>query len=199
MAKTLSDEDIKLNIIINGNTAQKELFDLEKSTRKLTEENKGLLLQKRLLEKQGKQESEQYKILTATIKENSSSINQNKIKINELQKEIGITGLTMKQLSDRAHILKMSLRNAIPGGEAHQKYTAELKEITGRINELNGKAKTAGFSISSMADSFNKYSALGATVIAGLTGVVLSVQKIIDINGKLSDAQADVSKTTGMT
>ncbi|QRE14598.1 hypothetical protein, partial [Flavobacterium psychrophilum] len=56
-----------------------------------------------------------------------------------------------------------------------------------------------GFSISSMADSFNKYSALGATVIAGLTGVALSVQKIIDINGKLSDAQADVSKTTGMT
>ncbi|EMY3559202.1 hypothetical protein AAIP53_001787 [Flavobacterium psychrophilum] len=199
MAKTLSDEDIKLNIIINGNTAQKELFDLEKSTRKLTEENKGLLLQKRLLEKQGKQESEQYKLLTATIKENSSSINQNKIKINELQKEIGITGLTMKQLSDRANVLKISLRNAIPGGEAHQKYTAELKEITGRINELNGKAKTAGFSISSMADSFNKYSALGATVIAGLTGVVLSVQKIIDINGKLSDAQADVSKTTGMT
>ncbi|SNB30335.1 putative phage tail protein [Flavobacterium psychrophilum] len=199
MAKTLSDEDIKLNIIINGNTAQKELFDLEKSTRKLTEENKGLLLQKRLLEKQGKQESGQYKLLTATIKENSSSINQNKIKINELQKEIGITGLTMKQLSDRANVLKISLRNAIPGGEAHQKYTAELKEITGRINELNGKAKTAGFSISSMADSFNKYSALGATVIAGLTGVVLSVQKIIDINGKLSDAQADVSKTTGMT
>ncbi|WP_395058227.1 phage tail tape measure protein [Flavobacterium sp.] len=199
MAKTLTDEDIKLNIIINGNTAQKELFDLEKSTRKLTEENKGLLLQKRLLEKQGKQESEQYKLLTATIKENSSSINQNKIKMNELQKEIGITGLTMKQLSDRANILKLSLRNTIPGSEAHQKYTAELTQITGRINELNGKAKTAGFSISSMADSFNKYSALGATVIAGLTGVVLSVQKIIDINGKLSDAQADVMKTTGMT
>jgi tubulin-specific chaperone A len=32
-----------------------------------------------------------------------------------------------------------------------------------------------------------------------LTGVALSIQKIIDINGKLSDAQSDVMKTTGMT
>jgi tubulin-specific chaperone A len=31
-----------------------------------------------------------------------------------------------------------------------------------------------------------------------LTGVALSIQKIIDINGKL-DAQSDVMKTTGMT
>jgi len=61
MGKTLTDEDIKLNIILNGNSAQKQLFDLEKSTRKLTEENKGLILQKKLLEKQGKQEEEQYK------------------------------------------------------------------------------------------------------------------------------------------
>jgi tubulin-specific chaperone A len=30
-----------------------------------------------------------------------------------------------------------------------------------------------------------------------LTGVALSIQKIIDINGKLSDAQSDVMKTTG--
>jgi tubulin-specific chaperone A len=34
---------------------------------------------------------------------------------------------------------------------------------------------------------------------AALTGVALSIQKIIDINGKLSDAQSDVMKTTGMT
>lgn len=53
MAKTISDEQMKLTVIINGNEAQKQLSDLEKSTRKLNEENKGLLLQKKLLEKQG--------------------------------------------------------------------------------------------------------------------------------------------------
>jgi tubulin-specific chaperone A len=40
---------------------------------------------------------------------------------------------------------------------------------------------------------------MALAAVAALTGVALSIQKIIDINGKLSDAQSDVMKTTGMT
>lgn len=53
--------------------------------------------------------------------------------------------------------------------------------------------------MSRLAGTFNKYAAWGASVIATGTGMVLSLQKMIDYNGKLSDAQADVMKTTGMT
>ena len=35
MAKTISDEQMKLSITINGDSAQKELFELEKSTRSI--------------------------------------------------------------------------------------------------------------------------------------------------------------------
>ena len=199
MGKVLTDEDIKLNIIINGNEAQKELNDLEKSTRKLTEENKGLLLQKKLLEKQGKKNSEEYKALTATIRENGIAISQNKTKMSDLQKQIGITGLTMSQLSQKAHTLKMSLLNAVPGGDAYNKYKAELDQVNARLSELRGNANNAGISIGSIADKFNRYAALGASVLGFLAGMVVSVQKIIDLNGKLSDAQANVMKTTGMT
>lgn len=199
MAKTISDEQMKLSIIINGNEAQKELFDLEKSTRKLTEENKALGLQKKLLIKQGKEESAEYKLLTATMKANTAEINANKTKQNELQKEIGITSLTMHQLTQKAHLLKMSLQNAIPGSEAYQRYTAELDQVNTRLGELRGRSRTAQSSIGSFADSFNKYQGIAIATIAALTGVALSIQKIIDINGKLSDAQSDVMKTTGMT
>ncbi|MFY0481477.1 phage tail tape measure protein [Flavobacterium sp. PLA-1-15] len=199
MGKVITDEDIKLNIIINGNDAQKELLDLEKSTRKLSEENKALLLRKKLLQKQGKEETEEYKKLTATIKENSKAINANKARMIELQREIGITGLTMKQLGDRANLLKMKLRNAIPNGEAYKKYKKELEEVKNRISELSSEAEGAGVSIGSIADGFNRYAALGASIIAMFTGVVLSLQKAIDFNAKLSDAQSDVMKTTGMT
>lgn len=199
MAKTISDEQMKLSIIINGNSAQKELFDLEKSTRSLTEANKGHLLQKQLLEKQGKKDTEQYKLLTATMKQNNAEITENKNKMKLLQDQIGITGLTMKQLSDKAKILRMSLLNAVPGSEAYKKYTAELDQVNGRLSELKGKANTAKTSLGSLADGFNRYQALAFSFIAALTGMVLSVQKIIDINGKLADAQSDVMKTTGMT
>jgi tubulin-specific chaperone A len=93
----------------------------------------------------------------------------------------------------------MQLANAVPGSQAYQKYNAELSSINNRLDELRGKGTQAGLSISSLADKFNKYQALGFSIIATFTGVILSFQKIIDLNGKLSDAQADVMKTTGMT
>lgn len=199
MAKTLTDEDIKLNVIVNDDSAQKELLDLEKSTRKLTESNNQLRLQKKELEKQNKKDTDQYRELTRTIKENSNQITQNKAKMAELQKQIGVTGLTIKQLSDRAVILKLSLRNAIPGSEAYQRYENELRQISARLTELSGRARQTGLSIASIADGFNRYQTLAVSVVALLTGVVYSVQKILDLNGKLAGAQSDVMKTTRMT
>ena len=199
MAKTISDEQMKLSIIINGNSAQKELFDLEKSTRSLNEQNKSLLLQKKLLEKQGQKDTDQYKLLTATIKANNAELTNNKNRMSDLQKEIGLTGMTMAQLQSKATMLRNTLRNLVPGSEDYKKYQAELTQVNTRLSELSGRSRTAQSSIGSLADSFNKYQGIAIATIGALTGVVLSIQKIIDINGKLSDAQSDVMKTTGMT
>jgi TP901 family phage tail tape measure protein len=199
MAKTISDEQMKFTMIINGNSAQKELFDLEKSTRSLNEQNKALLLQKKLLEKQGQKDTDQYKLLTATIKANSTEVTNNKNRMAELQKEIGLTGLTMGQLQSKATMLRNTLRNLVPGSEDYKRYEAELKAVSARMGEVSGRASVAKSSLGSLADSFNRYQGMALSVIATLTGMVLSIQKIIDYNGKLSDAQADVMKTTRMT
>ena len=199
MARTITDEEIKLSIIINGNPAQKQLLDLEKSTRALTQENKALLLEKKRLEAQGKKETEDYKKLTQTIRENTRTIDNNKATMKELQNQIGITGLTMGQLNSKANQLKLTLKDLVPNSSDYKKYNAELKQVTDRINELKGKSNQAGFSIGSLADKFNRYAALGASVLGFFAGMVVSVQKIIDLNGKLSDAQSNVMKTTGMT
>jgi TP901 family phage tail tape measure protein len=199
MARTITDEEIKLSIIINGNPAQKQLLDLEKSTRKLTEENKSLNIERRRLEAQGKKDTDQYKALTLTIKANTMAIDNNKAKMNELRNQIGISALTLDQLRQKAVMLRATLKNLTPDSADFKKFDAELKQVTARLGELSGKAQTTKFSLSSIADNFNKYQALGFSIIASLTGVVLSIQKIIDLNGKLSDTQADVMKTTGMT
>ena len=199
MAKVITDEKIKFSIEINGNTAQKDLLELEKSTRRLNETNKELLIQKKRLEAQGKKDTAEYKQLTATIKANNAVIDANKEKMKALQAQIGITGLTLTQLRQKATVLRATLSNMIPGTEDFRRYQAELSQVNARIGELTGRATQARFSLGSMADGFNRYQALAVTFIATLTGVVLSIQKIIDINGKLSDAQSDVMKTTGMT
>jgi TP901 family phage tail tape measure protein len=199
MARTITDEQIKLSIIINGNPAQKQLLDLEKATRKLTEEKKGLQIELRRVETALGKDSAEYKKLALQIKNTTTEIDNNKATMKALQDQIGITGLTIGQLTQKANLLKISLRNVIPGSEDYNRYEAELKQVSARLGELSGKAQQAKFSISNIADGFNKYAALGASVIATLTGVVFSVQKMIDLNGKLSEAQVDVMKTTRMT
>jgi tubulin-specific chaperone A len=61
MAKTISDEQMKLSIINNGNSAQKRTFDLEKSTRSLTSAS-DLLFERKPRKQLGK-ESTEYKTL----------------------------------------------------------------------------------------------------------------------------------------
>jgi TP901 family phage tail tape measure protein len=199
MAKTISDEKMKLSLIIDSNQAQKELFELEKSTRALTEENKQLEITKKRLIRQGKESSEEFRDNARAIKENNVAIKSNKDRMKELQQEIGLTSLSMKQLTDKARILRLSLNNAVPGSAAYKQYQTELNAVTSRMDELRGRAVGARASINNLADGFNRYAAMGASVIAVFTGVVLSLQKMIDYNGKLSDAQANVMKNTRMS
>jgi len=199
MIKFLLDEAIRLNIIINGNKAQKELFELESANRKLADSNKYLYAERTKLIAQGKKNTEEYKNLSAEIKANNTSISANKTRMSDLQKEIGITSLTMSQLSKEAAKLRILLNHVIPGSEDAKRYEAELFKINKRLAELKGKSSAAESTVSKLATGFNKYAVLGATAVASLTGMAISIQKVIDYNGKLSDSQSDVMKTTGMT
>lgn len=141
----------------------------------------------------------EYKTLKDRIKGLNVDIDANGVKISGLQDKIGITALSMDQLRKKAAALSIVLNHLVPNTADHIRYSAELNEVKARIGEISGKAKTTKDSIDSLADGFNRYQALALSFIATITGVVLSIQKIIDYNGKLSDAQADVMKTTRMT
>lgn len=199
MARTITDEEIRLNIVINGNEAQRELHQLERNTIDLKEANKALNAEKRRLEAQGQRNTQRYRELTAEIARNNATIDTNRTRMNELQNQLGITGQTMAQLRQRATVLRNALSNMVPGSADFVRVQGELSAITARLGELSGRAVTARSAIAALADGFNRYAALGASVFGVLTGMVLSIQKVIDLNGKLSDAQANVQKTTGMT
>lgn len=199
MAKTISDEQMKLTMIINGDSAQKEINDLEKATIKLKNTNSDLAYQRKLIKKQLGEESSEYKTLTKEINKNSLEIEQNENKIIGLISNLKLTDRTMEQLTSQSRLLTRQLKLMDPNSADFKKYSAELSDVKTRMGELSGKAAVAKSSVSSLADGFNRYQALAFSFIATLTGIALSVQKIIDINGKLSDAQSDVMKTTGMT
>lgn len=199
MAKRIVDEEMRFSIVVNGNPAQKELHKLEGSTRKLTSTNKLLRAERDRLRAQGKQNTAEYKKLSASIKQNNATIKSNKARMKELQGQIGITGLTMAQLQKRASILRLQLRNMVPGSAQYKKLQADLTATNSRIKQLATQANAAKLSLGSLADGFNRYAAMGAAVIATGTGLALTFSKLIDFQGELSDAQGDVMKTTGLT
>ncbi|WP_291071585.1 hypothetical protein [Empedobacter sp. UBA5637] len=64
MAKKIHEEDIKLNIIINGDKSKQELADLDKDTKKLITSNKELKKAKADLVAQGKKDSAEFRNLS---------------------------------------------------------------------------------------------------------------------------------------
>jgi TP901 family phage tail tape measure protein len=199
MARTIVDEQLRYEIIINGDSAKNELNKLDQNTRKLRETNKNLTAEKAKLRAEGKQETAYYKSLTATIRENNQTIKTNELRMSELRNEIGLTGLSLAQLQAKATQARAIIRHLIPGTADYKKYRAELDAINSRIRQLNTNANATAFSFSRLADQFNKYQTIGFAIIGTITGIALSIKSLIGYNKELADAQANVRKTTGFT
>jgi len=199
MANKLRDEDLQLNIIVNGDKGKKELGDLEKSTRELTNRNKELRAEKERLIRAGKKESAEFKAATKEITENNRAIKANEARMTELRKEIGVTGLTMKQLRTEQTRLKRLMDSATPGTPQWKLYRAELDKVEAQMAKVRAGSQRMRLSIGSVADGFNRFAAMGATVVATLTGIVFSMKSFVSGMVDLDDQLADVMKTTGLT
>ena len=133
MANKLRDEDLQLNIIVNGDKGKKELGDLEKSTRTLTSANKDLRAERERLIRAGKEESDRVKEINKTIRENNKVIKSNEARMTELRKEIGLTGLTMRQLRTEQTRLKRLMDSTTPGTPQWEKFRSELEKVEARM------------------------------------------------------------------
>lgn len=199
MARTIRDEVLRWNLVINGDSARKELNDLNQEQKQIVLRQKELERESRKLERAKKTETVRYREVQAELKQLNATYGQNDAKIKQLQSEIGITSKTMAELRKESAMLRQQLAHTVPGTKAFQELESRLKIVNTRMDELRGKSTQASFSIGKLADGFNRYSAIGATVIATITGIVLSINKFLDMNSQLADQEANVMKTTGLT
>lgn len=68
MGKAIRDEDLRLNIIVNGDESQKRIGDLSRQTRDLANANFELRQEQRRLKAEGKENTELYRQNAAEIK-----------------------------------------------------------------------------------------------------------------------------------
>lgn len=144
--------------------------------------------------------------LEADGKKNSSEYNALKTQLDKLntsyaeqRKEVGLTGLSYNELRKGAAQLKRQMDKAIPDTEEWKKLRADYMLTKQRMRELGVQANETRFSISKVADGFNKYAAIGASAIASLTGVALTARKCVDEYAEIQEAESQVIKYTGMT
>lgn len=110
-----------------------------------------------------------------------------------------MTNLSLRDLGKRQKDLNAILRQLNPNTELYKQYSEQLKEVNNRIKELRGTANETRFSLSKLTDGFNKYGAIAASAIAGLTGITLTMRSCVNEYAEMEEAQSQVIKYTGLT
>jgi len=137
----LKIDKLQMDIIINGDESRTELMNLKTQAAALRKEMQGIKDQTLLGQK----------------KEELATLEG---KMEDIRQTIGLTGLTMKELQERANTLKPILSRLAPGTAEFAAYQQELSEVTARMSELKGKAQ-----------SLKESSSTGGGLIENILGV----------------------------
>lgn len=192
MAKSnrLTTEDLRLNIIINGDGGRKEMLALDRQMKDLQSSTKRTRTELKNLEKAGKTGSQEHQNLTKTLKDQEKTLTECREKYNKLRDAISLENKTLAELRNHLKLTQTALSKAVPGTENWKKLNAEVQQTKARLKELtsqSGQTKGALEKLSSV-----KAGALAAfAAIAGaVRGVARAFQKIVDFE------QANVNLST---
>lgn len=141
---------------------------------------------------EGKKSSDEYKAL----KQRQDELNKS---LAEYRKEGVQTALSYAELRKGASQLKREMDKSVPGTEKWKALRQDYLLTKQRMKELSVQAQDTRFSLSKLTDGFNKYAAIGTSVVASLTGVVLTARRCVDEYAKMQEAESQVIKYTGMT
>lgn len=190
MAKRITDEDLRLNLIVNGDGGRKEMLALDRQMKDLQNSTKRTKTELKNLEKAGKTGSQEHQNLTKTLKDQEKTLTECREKYNKLRDAISLENKTLAELRNHLKLTQTALSKAVPGTENWKKLNAEVQQTKARLKELtsqSGQTKGALEKLSSV-----KAGALAAfAAIAGaVRGVARAFQKIVNFE------QANVNLST---
>lgn len=183
MAVTI--KDLRFSIYLNNEQAKKSAIEMQAQLEKVRNEMQQL-------SQEGKKDTATYREKKKVYDEMVKTFEQTKI-------QAGLVGLSFKELRRLSISMKNDLNRMIPGSVEWKRLSADIKVVDARIDALRGSAKRTESSLSKMATGFNKYFAMGASFIAGITGASMAFRRLAEDVAKMDDVYSDVMKTTGMT
>ena len=136
----LKEEDLRLNIIVNGDSTRKKLGELKESISQAKAEVSALEKERKKLVKTYGEESAQVKALDTKLAEQRKNLKALRDQYAETHRKMDLTKMSMKELQSHARTLSAQLRNTNPGTKEWQKFNAELLKTNTRLKELRGQS-----------------------------------------------------------
>ena len=193
MAKRITDEDLRLNLIVNGDGGKKEMLELERQMKDLQSSTKQTRAELKNLEKAGKTGSQEYQNLTKTLKDQEKTLTECRDKYNKLQSAISLENKTLAELRNHLKLTQAALSKAVPGTENWKKLSAEVQKTKARLKELNSQAGQTKGALEKLSSVKAGALAAFAAIAGAIRGVAKAFQKIMDFE----QANANLSTIIG--
>ena len=191
--KRLKEEDLRLNLIINGDSARKKLGDLKEAMSETKTSISALEKERKKLVKTYGEESAQVKDLDAKLTAQRKHLQQLRDQYADTQRKMDLTKMSMKELSSHARNLSASLRNTAPGTKEWAKLNAELLKTNTRLSQLRQQSSATSKAMASMHAL--RTAALG--VIGAIYGVARIFGSAINTMKDFEQANANLATILG--
>lgn len=177
---SLKIDKVQLDIIINNDPARKALRVLTEDTIKIQKEMKGM-----------KKDTDEWNAALGKLKDKQTQIEN-------LKKEIGIAGMTMKELKNHQRELNMVMAQMNPNIPQYKVLEGELQETNARIKQLTTSSRGLSAQLENQGNVFSRFfgsvgakvKEWGATVATAftVTSIVGFFKEGIQSSIKMADA-----------
>ena len=131
----IKDDKIRLHIEVNGNMAKKELGRLEKEAFGLATSYKKLAAEKKKLDRTDAHYKQNLSAINKKMREQKFLLDQNKTSQKALRAEMGLAGMTLRQLNAEMAKLRAIKANLTPGTAEFKKIKNQMKLVQAQITK----------------------------------------------------------------
>lgn len=199
MAKRITDEDLRLNLIINGDGGRKQLLELERQINNTTTAIEETRKKMTAFEVAGKKASQEYQDLSKSLEVQQASLKKCQSEFKSLQETVPLTSKTMKELKHQITATRTALERAVPGSDNWNQLNKALQELKTRYKELTDQSKAVSYTTCEMMDKLSKYAISLTSAFKGAANVINRFTGARDAFLAYDEAMTDAMKTTGLT
>ena len=199
MAKKITEESLRLNIIVNGDQGWKAILDLESAVGSGTAKLKKLKDEMSSLESKGKTSGKQFNKLQKDIEKESKALDENRKQLETLRRQQSLTTMTMSELRKHINQTRTALGQAVPGTSNWSRLNAELQKAKTQLKLLETQSLATDKTVCGLAGRIRDYYISARGTADAVRTAWSIVTKATDAYQEYDEALTDAMKTTNLT